>query len=146
MHAYGLFTPLFFLPFLHLTYYWPDNRLNLQAGKATRLIEILNFKAKIDLMMAQVDQQTNKAINILQDGRNGRVSENSSSRAHLVEIIEKIIQKPRIFRPVFKGIDVHKYFSIDTAHMWADLDSTTIFSLLQIPLADMSESNSITIR
>ena len=38
------------------------NRLNLQAGKATRMIEILNFKAKIDLMMAQVDQQTDKAI------------------------------------------------------------------------------------
>ena len=121
------------------------NRLNLQAGKATRMIEVLNFKAKINLMRAQVDQQTDKAINILQDGRNGRVSENYISRANLVEIIEKIILKQRILRPVFEGIDVHKYFSLDTTHMWADLDSITIFSLLQIPLADMSESNSITI-
>ena len=113
------------------------NRLNLQAGKATRMIEILNFKAKIDLMMAQVDQQTDKAINILQDGRNGRVSENSISRANLVGIIEKIILRQRILRPVFEGIDVHKFFSLDTAHTWADLDSITIFSLLQIPLADV---------
>ena len=119
------------------------NRLNLQAGKATRMIEILNFKAKIDLMMAQVDQQTD--MNILQDGRSGRVSENSISRANLVGIIEKIILRQRILRPVFEGTDVHKYFSLDTAHTWADLDSITIFSLLQIPLADMSEINSITI-
>ena len=83
------------------------------------MIEILNFKAKIDIMMAQVDQQTDKAINILQDGKNGRVSENSISRANLVDIIETIILKQRILRPVFEGIDVHKYFSLDTAHTWS---------------------------
>ena len=79
------------------------NRLNLQAGKATRMIEILNFKAKIDLMMAKVDQQTDKAINILQDGRNGRVGENSISRANLVEIIEKIKIEAKDFEASFRG-------------------------------------------
>ena len=121
------------------------NRLNLQAGKATRMLEILNFKAKVDLMMVQVDQQISKAINILQDGRDGRVSENSISKANLISIIESIILKQRILRPVFEGKDVYKYFKLDTSHTWADLESKTIFSLLQIPLADMSESNSITI-
>ena len=121
------------------------NRQNLQAGKATRMLEILNFKAKIDLMMVQVDQQISKAINILQDGRNGRVSENSISKTHLISIIESIILKQRILRPVFEGKGVCKYFKLETSHTWADLDSKTIFSLLQIPLADMSESNSITI-
>ena len=96
-------------------------------------------------MMVQVDQQISKAINILQDGRDGRVSENSISKANLISIIESIILKQRILRPVFEGKDVYKYFKLDTSHTWADLESKTIFSLLQIPLADMSESNSISI-
>ena len=97
------------------------NRLNLQAGKATRMLEILNFKAKIDLMMVQVDQQISKAINILQDGRDGRVSENSISKTNLISNIESIILKQRILRPVFEGKDVYKHFKLETSHTWACL-------------------------
>ena len=64
------------------------SRINLQANKATRMLEILNFKTKIDLHMARVDHELHKASNILQDGRLGRVSENSISTDHLASIID----------------------------------------------------------
>ena len=121
------------------------DRINLQANKATRMLEILNFKTKIDLHMARVDHELQKASNILQDGRLGRVSENSISKNHLAAIIDKIILRQRILRPVFEGQYVSNYFRLDTAHTWAEKESNTIYSLIQVPLADTSEKNAVTV-
>ena len=63
----------------------------------------------------------------------------------LRKIIENIILKHRILRPVFEGKHCNKYFTLDTAHSWAEKNGTTIFSLLKIPMADMSDINKIVI-
>ena len=121
------------------------NKLNLQANQATQTLEIFNFKSKIMLNMAQVDQEVNRAANILQDGQHGRVNENSIKLAHLNAIIDKITIKQRLLRPVYEGSTAHHYYQLDTAHTWADEESKMIMSLMEIPLADTSESHSVTI-
>ena len=73
------------------------------------------------------------------------VSEKAIDAASLGGIIESIILKHRILRPVFEGAECNQYFKLSTAYSWAEEDTNTIYSLLQIPMADMSDRNEVVI-
>ena len=124
---------------------WLTGQIIAQQSYADSLLELLNFKARNDLNLARADQIISDAENILQEGRMDRVSEKAIDAASLGDIIESIILKHRILRPVFEGADCNQYFKLSTAHSWAEEDSNTIYSLLQIPMADMSDRNEVVI-
>ena len=128
------------------------NSLTLAMNKLDRLkndnmilLNLLNFKAQVDLELTQLDQQISKAINIMQDGSYNKISESSISPGQLQSIIDKIILRQRILRPVFEGKQVSNYFKLESAHVWADKQSYTIFSLIEIPLADMSDTHTVAV-
>ena len=124
---------------------WVMGRISAQQSYAETLLEVLNFKARSDLHLAKADAVISNMENILQEGRLERVSETAIDSSSLSQIIEKIILKHRILRPVFEGRDTNKYFQLNSAHSWAEDNSSTVFSLLQIPMADMSDRNEVMI-
>ena len=44
------------------------NRMDILANDNMVLLNLLNFKAQVDLELTQLDQEISKAINIMQDG------------------------------------------------------------------------------
>ena len=48
-------------------------------------------------------------------------------------------------RPVFEGTQVSNYYRRESAHVWADKQSYTIFSLIEIPLADMTDTHIVAV-
>ena len=63
----------------------------------------------------------------------------------LSKIVEGIILKHKILRPVFEGAEIARYFQLTSAHLWAENDDKTIYSLIQMPMADMSDVNVVRI-
>ena len=57
------------------------NRMDILANDNMILLNLLNFKAQIDLELTQLDQEISKAINIMQDGSYNKISEASISPA-----------------------------------------------------------------
>ena len=83
------------------------NRMDTLANDNMILLNLLNFKAQVDLELTQLDQEISKAINIIQDGSYNKISEASISPAQLQSIIDKIILHQHILRPVFKLSLIH---------------------------------------
>ena len=82
---------------------------------------------------------------ITQQGLFDRVSDTAIDAESLSKIIENIILKHRILRPVFEGNQCHRYSELNSAHTWAEQEDKIIYSLMQIPMADMSDSNHVRI-
>ena len=97
-----------------------SGRIQSQQSYAEPLLEVLNFKSSLDLKLSKTDKILSTAENILQEGRYDRVSEMAIDVTSLRKIVENIILKHRILRPVFEGKNCNKYFDLDTAHSWAE--------------------------
>ena len=105
------------------------------------MLEILNFKSHIELKLTETDNLVDKINNILQEGRLDKVSELAIDKNSLSKIIEGIILKHKILRPVFEGVEVARYFQLTSAHSWAEDDDKTIYSLIQIPIGNLRSTS-----
>ena len=92
-----------------------NRKINLQTSYSANLLEILNFKSHIELKLTETDNLVDKINNILQEGRLDKVSELAIDKNSLSKIIEGIILKHRILRPVFEGAEVARYFQLNSA-------------------------------
>ena len=81
----------------------------------------------------------------MQDGSFNKILESSITPNQLQSIIDKIILHQQILYPVFDGEQVSNYYKLESAHVWADKQNYTIFSLIKIPLADMSNTHIVAV-
>ena len=63
----------------------------------------------------------------------------------LSQIIDQIYLQRKNSTPVFSGEDVSQYYKLNLAHLWAVKTDYKILTLRQIPVAHMSDHNTLAI-
>ena len=112
---------------------------NLRATAVmSNMAQVLSINGKINTVLETAEQILDKSdFNLLH--------RSSIDPLALGKIIDNIYLQRKNSTPVFSGSEVSQYYKLGLAHSWAVREDLKIMTLLQIPIAPMTDLNTLAI-
>ena len=101
---------------------------------------LISINSKLMNSVMAVTFGINAANSIIAKGDEGLLSRHAISTDELAGIIDKIHMKRKADSPVFSRETCFKYYELKLAHSWVNQHNFEILTLLQIPIASLSEN------
>ena len=121
------------------------DKLARTISQADQFLETSQFLTLTDLTLQKIDLHLAKAREAINIGRIGKLSTAFIKPSQLRSIVNKIIIRQSNLRPIFEKAAVSRFYSLGSTHVWTDKENLVINSLVQIPIADMTEKQTLAI-
>ena len=115
--------------------------LNLQGTASTKISIALQILSETIHVNTQLQEAITIAKEILAKSDFDLLHRQSISPKALGDITDKIYLQRRNSTPVFSRSEIDQYYRLKLAHSWAVAETYDIMTLLQIPIAVMSETH-----
>jgi hypothetical protein len=115
------------------------------AGISIRTIAVLLVTNQVHQLAQSVRQDIRQIERVLDKSDSKMLARSAISVTALSEIIDRIFLESRNSTPVFQQGDCHYYYSLPLAHSWVSENEKFLMTLLQVPIAHVGQTNSLTV-
>jgi len=122
-----------------------DHDMIKRATENERTAAAISVISKTQASLSAFRSQVTQIQHILTLATQNLLSKHAIKPAALSDLIDNIYLKMNDSTPVFRGPDCKNYYELPLTHSWVNLEAMEIVTLLQVPIANVAEHNSLTV-